>query len=139
MEGMRGLYYRLATLLLCFATVTASFAQGTASQTTSVYTQDALQNGYEAYRKQDWTSASIFLHRAVTEPKNNTDNIWYMLIMSEMSLGDYDSVISDCNYFERQFPRSDLLSFVVYQKGRAQHYNGQNEDSVRTLSDFCHR
>lgn len=98
-----------------------------------------LVQGYEAFKNADWTSATFFLRKAVTVPANSTAETWYMLVMSQMYSGDYTSVVADCDTFLSLFNASDLEPYIMYQKGRALHYLGQNEDSVLVLSDFCHQ
>lgn len=100
---------------------------------------DALVLGYNAFKSSDWTSATFFLRKAVTVPANSTQEAWYMLIMSQMYSEDYKNAVTDCGTFMTAFPEGSLLPFVTYQKGRALHYLGQNDDSVLVLSDFCHQ
>lgn len=100
---------------------------------------ESLLQGYESYRNGDWTSAMFFLRKAVSVPANSTDETWYMLIMSEMYAGEYKTAQSDCDQFGSLFSLSRYMPLIQYQKGRALHYNGQNEQAVLVLSDFCHQ
>ena len=102
-------------------------------------TDNALVNGLESYRSKDWVSSTIFLRRAVTEDKNTSPEVLFMLIMSEMYSGDYESAVVDCDTFLSSYPSSSLVNNIQYQKGRALHYTGQNDQSVLILSDFCHQ
>lgn len=120
-------------------------AQKKTEQTSSVRSDassssDAsLLQGYESYRNADWTSALFFLRKAVAVPANSTDETWYMLIMSEMYAGEYKTAEADCESFGTSFAGSRYAPFIQYQKGRALHYIGENEQSVLVLSDFCHQ
>ena len=101
--------------------------------------RSALVNGLESYRNKEWVSSTIFLRRAVSEEKNTSAEVLYMLIMSEMYSGDYESAVTDCDKFLSKYPGSSLVNNIQYQKGRALHYTGQNDQSVLILSDFCHQ
>ncbi len=98
-----------------------------------------LVNGLESYRNKDWVSSTIFLRRALSENKDAGAEVLFMLIMSEMYNGDYDSAVRDCDSFLSLYPASSLVRNVQYQKGRALHCTGQNDQSVLVLSDFCHQ
>lgn len=131
----------------CFAAAVIFFtvqpealsAQEGASIAIPASSDDALVQGYNSFKGGDWTSATFFLRKAVTVPVNSTQEAWYMLIMSELYSEDYKNAVADCNTFISSFPEGSLKPFVLYQKGRALHYLGQNEDSVLVLSDFCHQ
>lgn len=96
-----------------------------------------LAEGLAAYNNKDYANATILLREAVAGGCGNPD-VHYMLIMSEMFGEDYASVISDCAEFAGNYPDSPLLSNVTYQKGKALHYKGDNDQAVMVLSDFCH-
>ncbi|MBP5156881.1 MAG: tetratricopeptide repeat protein [Treponema sp.] len=96
-----------------------------------------LAEGLAAYNNKDYGNATILLREALAGDGGNSD-VHYMLIMSEMYGEDYASVISDCNSFASSYPDSPLLPNVNYQKGKALHYKGDNDQAVMVLSDFCH-
>lgn len=100
---------------------------------------NSLVHGLESYRSKDWISSTIFLRRALSSKKNSSADILYMLIMSEMYSGDYEAAVVDCDTFLASYPNSTLVRNIQYQKGRALHYTGQNDQSVIILSDFCHQ
>lgn len=99
----------------------------------------ALVQGFDAYRSGDWTSAIFLLRKAVSVPANSTPETYYVLIMSEMYAGDFSAAEKDCSYFISAFNDPSLKPFVMYQRGRALHYLGQNDEAVLVLSDFCHQ
>lgn len=96
-----------------------------------------LAEGLDAYNSKDYGNATILLREAIAGDGANSD-VHYMLIMSEMYGEDYASVISDCDAFAASYPDSPLLPNVNYQKGKALHYKGDNDQAVMVLSDFCH-
>lgn len=99
--------------------------------------EQVLAEGLEAYNNKDYANATILLREALAGETGNSD-VHYMLIMSEMYCEDYASVISDCADFAAMYPDSPLLPNVNYQKGKAFHYKGDNDQAVMVLSDFCH-
>lgn len=135
----------IALLSLVAAAPAPKNASGTAAAAkTSVsaapeQSDESLLQGYESYRNGDWTSSMFFLRKAVAVAANSTDETWYMLIMSEMYAGEYKTAQADCDQFGSLFSLSPYMPLIQYQKGRALHYNGQNEQAVLVLSDFCHQ
>ena len=110
-------------------------AGGTAYETDE--REQLVAEGLAAYRQKDYANATILLREAVAGGGGNPD-VHFMLIMSEMFGEDYASVISDCDAFAAAYPDSPLRSNVSYQKGKALHYKGDNDQAVMVLSDFCH-
>ncbi len=102
------------------------------------YTSDQ-QQGFDAYRKNDWTSAMFFLRKAGSSTTGYDSETLYMLVMSEMYAGEYKSALSDANLFLQKFASSRYAPYMHFQKGRALHFLGNNEDAVLVLSDFCHQ
>ena len=98
----------------------------------------SLEQGYEAFRSRDWSSAALFFRQAVRQESVATDEVYSILIMSEMYAQDYTQAVNDCAAFATLFPNSQLSSYIDYQKGRALHCLGRNEAAVLVLSDFCH-
>lgn len=96
-----------------------------------------LVQGLEAYRRGDWTSSLFFLRKAATQPENINAETWYVLVMSEMYAGDYDSVLSDGNYFVTRFPRSTYVPQIEYQMARSHFIKEQYEDAVESFTAFC--
>ncbi|MBQ9537897.1 MAG: outer membrane protein assembly factor BamD [Treponema sp.] len=99
--------------------------------------EQVLAEGLDAYNSKDFANATILLREALAGEEGNSD-VHYMLIMSEMYCEDYASVISDCTDFAASYPDSPLVPNVNYQKGKALHYKGDNDQAVMVLSDFCH-
>ncbi len=98
----------------------------------------ALQQGFESYRKGDWTSAVLFLRKAQTMPELITEESLYILIMSEINSGDYKSAVADCSEFLSMYEYSLYSPVIIFHKGRLLHLLGENENAILILSDFCH-
>ncbi len=100
---------------------------------------EALVQALASYRDRDWASAAIFMRRALLDARNDSAEMRYLLIMSEMLSKDYAAAVGDCNAFLASCADSRLSKNVQYQKGRALHHIGQNDKAVLLLSDFCHQ
>lgn len=99
--------------------------------------ESSAAQGYMAFKNEEWSSASIFLRKAVSLPENATDENYFMLVKSEIYSGEYKMAEEDCGRFLSLFPLSLYVPHIQYQKGRMLHLLGKNEDAVLELSDFC--
>ena len=96
-----------------------------------------LVQGLEAYRQQDWSTALFFLRKASTLPENLNAETWYVLIMSEIFAGDYESVETDGAYFMKTFPTSSYMANVEYQMARAWFNTGEYQKAIDSFGAFC--
>lgn len=133
MESIKKTFRFIIASVLIFTCTATAFSQELDARGRS-YVQ-----GLESYRNGDWTGASLFLRQAVASPVYSTADSWYILILSEMYAENYTGVVNDADYFLSTFEDSELGPYVSYQKGRALHYLGQNDDAVIVLSDYCHQ
>lgn len=106
------------------------FAQETA--------QAAFIQACNVYRTRDWASAQILLRKAMSYKENDTEEVGYMLVSSDMYAGDYEAALSDCSRFINRFPNGQYVPYINYQRGRALFCSGKYDDAVLVLSDFCH-
>ena len=112
------------------------------AQPQSSFDQDegtSLINGYQAFSASDWNSAAFFLRKAVMDPSNDTPESWYMIIMSQVYMQDWENAIRDADVFLMKFPDSSLRPNIQYQKGKALYCSGDTEAAVNVLADFCHQ
>lgn len=116
-----------------------TFSQNATRTKKSTIDEANYQQGAEAYKKEDWTSAIFFLRKVVSVPGNVTDEILFMLIKSEIYAGEYRQAQNDCEKFLDRFPSGPYSEYVKYQNGRLLHLLSRNEDSILVLSDFCHQ
>ena len=98
----------------------------------------AFVQGTTAYRSGEWMSAVFMLRRAVSYPENYNEETWYMLISAEMYAGEYKTAYQDSENFLTNFPESQYVSNITYNKGKALFCLGEYERSILVLSDFCH-
>ncbi|MCQ2240471.1 tetratricopeptide repeat protein [Treponema sp.] len=127
---IRNIIRKLALLCLPF------FAASNAFSVSSLETESFVQ-GLVSYKKGEWADASVYLRQSVNNAEYATDSNWYLIIMSEVYSGNYDAAISDCDFFIDNYSESQLLSCVEYQRGRAYHNVGLNDNAVMALSSFC--
>lgn len=116
--------------VLCLLACTAGFSAETSQNS-------LLVQGLEAYRRGDWTSAIFFLRKAGTQPANINAETWYVLVMSEMYAGDYDSVLSDGTWFLSRFPGSTYVPQIEYQMGRSLFIKEEYDEAVSSFTAFC--
>lgn len=128
---MRKIFYLFvctSIFFLCWDGFSSSFSEISNSN---------IRQGYEAFRDENWNSASFFLRKAFSSPENVTDENYFMLIKSEIYSGEYKMAEEDCDDFLLKFPFSIYVSHILYQKGRLLHLLGKNDDAVIVLGDFC--
>lgn len=102
------------------------------------YTSDH-ERGYEAFRKNDWTSSIFFFRKALSSPLGFNEETLYLLVMSEINAGEYADCLNDCTVFLEKFNSSRYAPYIQFYKGKSLHFLGRNEDAVLVLSDFCHQ
>ena len=122
-------------MAVCAFSVSAQSSMGGVSNSGS----DTLLMGLDAYRNEDWSRASLLLREATASPSGMSDSTWYMMIMSQIYAGYYESAVNDCDTFFTLFPDSSMREGLVYQKGRLLHLLGKNADATTVLADFCVR
>lgn len=130
---------QIIILFLCFFILMhlSVFSQeGTASRLDE-YAPHFAQQGIKAYEENNWDLAIHFFKRAATFPSTATQELWYMLIMSELYAEKYEDLLLDVYEFKKNFPGSYLTSFIEYQEGRAHYYLKQWDLAISVLSDFC--
>ncbi len=120
-----------AALLFIFVFVSVLPAQ-TASEGI-----EYLVQGFDAFQKNDWDSALFFLRKAVSLSDSQGPEAWYLLVMSEMFAEQYESAVKDGEYFCSFYPQSSYRPFVEYQIGRAYHYLGNYDASIKKLGSYC--
>lgn len=134
MEINQSLYRKILKkiILLCLSFFAIPFAFCFSSIEAESFVQ-----GLSSYKNGDWEDACLYLKQSVNSAEYDIDSNWYMIIMSEVYSGNYNDTISDCNYFIENYSDSNLISFVEYQRGRAYHSVGLNDNAVMALSSFC--
>lgn len=147
---MRNFFYRVRVLralsalkasnlkknlvLLAFALLLAG---GVFAQNVYLYSAEQEQ-GFEAFRKNDWASAMFFLRKAGSRPEGFDEETLYLLVLSEVNACEYKDALSDVNLFLNSFEKSTYRPYMYFQKGKILHLLERNEEAVLVLSDFCH-
>ena len=96
----------------------------------------SLSLGYEAYASEDWDSAVLFFKKAQALGEL-TDESLYMMIRSQVQLGDFSGAQSSCELFLSSCKGSVYFPYVLYQNGKLLHLLGRNETAALYLCEFC--
>ena len=128
---MKNKSFVAVVLLLFFLLPPIGISAGTGTDS------NLLVQGLEAYRQEDWSTALFFLRKASTLPENLNAETWYVLIMSEIFAGDYESVETDGEYFVKTFPNSSYMANVEYQMARAWFNTGEYQKAIDSFGSFC--
>ena len=117
-------------LFLC----AASFAQ-TQDASRYAYGED-LVYGLEAYKNKDWSNALFFLRKAAGVKESSSEEVWLLMILTEMHVGDYYAVLRDADIFSRRFSASPYIPNIAYQVQLARFGLGLYEESAEGFSAF---
>jgi len=108
-----------------------------------LYSQDsgtlAFIEGCKAFSSGDWNSAVIMLRKASAYAVNDTPDTYYMLVAAEMYAQDFESALTDCDFFLNNYPENLYTARVKYMKAKAMFSLGEYEKSIIEFSDFCHQ
>ena len=118
-------------LFLC----AASFAQ-TQDASRYAYGED-LVYGLEAYKNKDWSNALFFLRKAAGVKESSSEEVWLLMILTEMHVGDYYAVLRDADIFSRRFSASPYIPNIAYQVQLARFGLGLYEESAQGFSAFA--
>ncbi|HKL84737.1 MAG TPA: tetratricopeptide repeat protein [Treponemataceae bacterium] len=103
----------------------------------TLFSQDALITGLEAYARSDWSTATLSFRKALMGPSgSNNAETWYWLIMSEISAEDFSVALTDIEKFSNTFPKDPRNADMNYQKGRIQFLKGSYESSIQSFYNF---
>jgi len=122
---------------VCFALFlcAASLVQ---AQDTPRYTYDEdLVYGLEAYKNKDWSNALFFLRKASGVKESSSEEVWLLMILTEMHVSDYYAVLRDADVFSRRFPSSRYIPHIEYQIQLARFGLGLYEESAEGFSAFA--
>ena len=115
-----------AAVVFLFLSPAPSVAQAAASP---------LTLGLEAYARSDWQAAIRYFRQAATEAPSSAE-VWFWLVMAEISSGDYTVAFSDMDRFILSFSDDARVADIIYQKGRLQFLIGSYDEALKTLSSF---
>lgn len=98
-----------------------------------------LVYGLEAYKKNDWSNALFFLRKAAGVAETASEEVWLLMILSEMNVHDYQAVLRDRDIFVRRFSASHYVPNVEYQGCLALFALERYEQAVQGFTAFCER
>lgn len=128
-----------AALFLCaavFLSARDAQAEYTASALNYGYADD-LVYGLEAYKNKDWSNALFFLRKASGLSETSSEEIWLLMILTEMNVNDYDAVLRDADIFMRRFPSSSYIPNIEYQRSLARFGLEMYDEAAKGFSAFC--
>ena len=94
-----------------------------------------LTLGLEAYARSDWQAAMRYLRQAAAEEPSSAE-VWFWLVMAEVSSGDYSVAFSDMDRFILSFSGDARVADILYQKGRLQYLTESYDEALQTLTSF---
>ena len=100
------------------------------------YDED-LVYGLEAYKNKDWSNALFFLRKASGVKESSSEEVWLLMILTEMHVSDYYAVLRDADVFSRRFPSSRYIPHIEYQIQLARFGLGLYEESAEGFSAFA--
>lgn len=122
--------------ILVFACTLFVISSGVLFAEESRYQNLSMLRGYEAFQNEDWISALFFLRKAVSEAPS-LEHAWYMLILSELYVKEYDQAVIDCKSYLTKFSQGEYKVLVEYQLGKSLYLQGNIEDAIAQLTYFC--
>lgn len=91
------------------------FGQDNVPDTSDYAVESDLVEGIEAYKNKQWADSLFFLKKAIINPANSTEEVWYLLINAEFHLKEYEGVVRDAEIFATKFPKSPYSAEVFFQ------------------------
>ena len=108
------------------------------SRVSAKQSQEIFADALNAYKNYEWNNSIFLFKKLHSNPENITPESMYILIMAQTYAGQYKQAADDCTYFLNNYPNSQYVQLVVYQKGKNLYQTGDYEKAIITLSDFCH-
>lgn len=103
----------------------------------SVYAQNFLVSGLDAYARSDWSSAIMAFQKAIAASQSNeAEEAHYWLIMAQASAHNYKAALDEAESFLKKYRTSARVPEVVYQKGRIYCLSSEYEKSINGLYRF---
>lgn len=96
-----------------------------------------LVYGLEAYKNKDWSNALFFLRKAAGAKESSSEEVWLLMILTEMHVSDYYAVLRDADVFTRRFSSSPYIPNIAYQVQLARFGLGLYEESAQGFSAFA--
>lgn len=122
--------------ILVFACTLFVISSGVLFAEESRHQNLSMLRGYEAFQNEDWISALFFLRKAVSEDPS-LEYAWYMLILSELYVKEYDQAVIDCKSYLTKFSQGGYKVLVEYQLGKSLYLQGNIEDAIAQLTYSC--
>lgn len=122
---------------VCFALVLCAVSLVQAQDAPRYAYDEDLVYGLEAYKNKDWSNALFFLRKASGVKESSSEEVWLLMILTEMHVSDYYAVLRDADVFSRRFPSSRYIPHIEYQIQLARFGLGLYEESAEGFSAFA--
>jgi len=122
---------------VCFALFLCAASLVQAQDTPRYAYDEDLVYGLEAYKNKDWSNALFFLRKASGVKESSSEEVWLLMILTEMHVSDYYAVLRDADVFSRRFPSSPYIPNIKYQIQLARFGLGLYEESAEGFSAFA--
>ena len=122
---------------VCFALFLCAAFLVQAQDTPRYAYDEDLVYGLEAYKNKDWSNAPFFLRKASGVKESSSEEVWLLMILTEMHVSDYYAVLRDADVFSRRFPSSRYIPHIEYQIQLARFGLGLYEESAEGFSAFA--
>lgn len=122
---------------VCFALFLCAASLVQAQDTPRYAYDEDLVYGLEAYKNKDWSNALFFLRKASGVKESSSEEVWLLMILTEMHVSDYYAVLRDADVFSRRFPSSRYIPHIEYQIQLARFGLGLYEESAEGFSVFA--
>lgn len=122
---------------VCFALFLCAASLVQAQDTPRYAYDEDLVYGLEAYKNKDWSNALFFLRKASGVKESSSEEVWLLMILTEMHVSDYYAVLRDADVFSRRFPSSRYIPHIEYQIQLARFGLGLYEESAEGFSAFA--
>lgn len=121
---------------VCFALFLCAASLVQAQDTLRYAYDEDLVYGLEAYKNKDWSNALFFLRKASGVKESSSEEVWLLMILTEMHVSDYYAVLRDADVFSRRFPSSRYIPHIEYQIQLARFGLGLYEEAAEGFSAF---
>lgn len=101
-----------------------------------LFADSYLSAGLDAYGKGDFSSAVLYLQKAIDASGGKNEDAQYWLTMALVSGKKYNEGLVEAKRFLALYPSSLKRPDMIYQKGRLECSSGDYEKAISTLYDF---
>ncbi len=125
-------------LCLCFSFGMFFGQTSEQERVTSSFGKDLVM-GLEAYKLGNWEDTLFFLKRTNEYQNATSDVVWYFVVMSQINIGDYESVYKNGQIFIKEFPDSKYASEILYNTLFSSYKLTMYEQTISGFTNFVQK